>query len=186
MQRNIKSCRRCSAIGYSCPAAPLAHVGKDYDGTVLIGESPHPSWLETGSPYHSKEGKLTPSAKRIFEYLELLGKTSENIALLEAAKCVVLDRKDLSKMIENCGEHLETQIEEYKPWVIISFGKVVSDSLGKLFKQGVSPCNIYNFERFKYIPLYHPSPANPVGHKKNLEFIQRLLLNRELESEWKK
>jgi hypothetical protein len=43
---------------------------------VLIGESPHKSWLEGKNPFE------TPSGRRIKEYLEILGLTIDNAALL--------------------------------------------------------------------------------------------------------
>lgn len=174
MQRDIKSCRKCSSLGYSCPTAPPVFKGKNYDGTVVIGESPHISWLESGSPFHNKNGKLTPSAKRILEYLEILGKTPENIVLLEAAKCVVRDRKDLAKMITNCQDYLIDQIKEYDPKIVVSFGKAVSDSLSVQYAKEFIPCGIYKLGSFTYISLFHPSPANPTGHKRNLEFLAGL------------
>lgn len=164
----IKRCQRCTAFGIFNNGSVHTYLGKEFDGTILVGESPHANWKEGDELFN------TPSGKRILEYLKILGKTKEQIILLEAAKCVVKDRKDLPKMISNCQSFLLEQLNDYKPNTVISFGKIVADSFSEVIGSEVTTCNKYELSEFTYIPLFHPSPINPQNHKKNLEFIKNL------------
>jgi uracil-DNA glycosylase family 4 len=155
-EADVYSCKKCSSFGSLCQKPPLVWAGNDYQGLVLIGESPHKSWLEGKNPFE------TPSGRRIKEYLEILGLTIDNAALLEVSKCLVEDRKNLKKMMTNCLHFLLPQVQTLNPKLIISFGRMVEDVAGVVLG------------KFEYIPLLHPSPINPKNHQRNLEFLSEL------------
>lgn len=171
-QKNNSGCKKCLDLGCSISNTPYLYEGKSFDGTIIIGESPHKSWKESGSPFLNANQKLNPSGKRIFEYLELLEKNKDSVVLLEAVKCVVENRNSLKIMMKNCTENLLKEINCYHPRLVISLGKLVCENLGKIWNIKVEPCNIYKINGFIFIPLYHPSPINPNNHTKNIRFLQ--------------
>lgn len=176
IESKIKNCKKCLPFGYNHPKSPAIYVGEEYKDVLIVGEFPPRDWQITGHPFLKTDSGIYPSAKRIYEYMGKLGFGQEEFAVCEAIKCVLKDKRAVKTMAKNCAGFLKEQIEGLKPKMIISIGKTAAEAMSDLFDDDFDICNIYELENFTYIPLWHPSPVNPKGHAKNLEFLKGLSL----------
>ena len=145
---------------------------------LILGESlARNGWVESGKAFYTSEGKLVPTGKRLNEELAVVDLRLEDCAFTEIAKCYIGTNR---KILASCGlkskDHLMIQIKTYKPKLIISLGVVTKDVLQKVFgaelKMGeMSHIKIQDIN-VMLLPLYHPSPANPYGHAKNMTIIK--------------
>lgn len=175
ISKNIENCKKCDNLGHSCPDGPYIQIGQGNGRKILIvAESPAKNgWRISGRAFYTPEGKMLATGKRLNDYLKKLDLGVEKISFTEMAKCYLVDRKLLEKSSHNCFEFLEAQISALNPALIITLGvipnKVFSKEYGITLPMGV----LHTVGVFKYLPLYHPSPASPYGHKNNLEILER-------------
>ncbi|MFA5070328.1 MAG: uracil-DNA glycosylase family protein [Patescibacteria group bacterium] len=145
---------------------------------LILGESlAKNGWLKSGKAFYTLENKIVPTGKRLNKELSLIGVTFEECAFTEIAKCYLgKNRKILSKCGLLCANHLLKQINHYKPRLILSLGVITKEVLEKIFKKTLLMGKIkkitYKGKAYCIIPLYHPSPANPFGHAKNIRIIK--------------
>jgi uracil-DNA glycosylase len=66
---------------------------------------------------------------------------------------------------------LISQIETLKPKLVITVGTIARDVFIEENKLQIIMGETVRIDGYHYLPLYHPSPANPVGHRKNIEII---------------
>lgn len=144
---------------------------------LILGESlAKNGWVESDEAFYTKEGKLVPTGRRLNEELAQLDFTLEECAFTEIAKCYIgKNRKQLSNCGLLCGNHLVNQINHFKPKLILSLGVITKDVLQEIFQtnlsMGVITEMFLNNKYYNILPLYHPSPANPFGHPKNIKII---------------
>ena len=117
-----------------------------------------------------------PTGKRLNEELAILNLTLEKCAFTEIAKCYIgNNRKILKSCGLRCGQHLFSQLITYKIKLIISLGVITKDILENLFDTELPIGEVsyitHRNKQLSILPLYHPSPANPYGHRKNLAII---------------
>lgn len=145
---------------------------------LILGESlAKNGWLESGKAFYTLENKIVPTGKRLNEELSLLGVTFEECAFTEIAKCYLgKNRRQLSKCGLLCADHLLKQINHFKPKLILSLGVITKDVLEKIFTTALAIGKIKKVslrgKTYYIMPLYHPSPANPFGHAKNIRIIR--------------
>lgn len=144
---------------------------------VIVGESlAKKGWVESGNAFYTKEGKLVPTGKRLNEELSLMDITLEECAFTEIAKCYIgNNRKQLPICGALCVEHFKKQLHYFKPRVILSLGVIPKNILSELFdtdlRIGEMGKVMSRDREYLTLPLFHPSPASPYGHAKNLEII---------------
>lgn len=145
--------------------------------TVIVGESlAKNGWVESGKAFYTKEGKLVPTGKRLNEELSLMDIALEECAFTEIAKCYIgKNRKQLPVCGALCAEHFKKQLHHFKPRVILSLGVIPKNILSELFgadlRMGEMGEVMSKNRTYLILPLFHPSPASPYGHAKNLEII---------------
>ena len=164
----------------SNPPSFFFQKGKGVGSKILIlGESlPKNGWMDSGRAFYTKEGKLAPTGKKLNEELAILNLSIEKCSFTEIAKCYIgSNRKILKTCGRLCGEHLFSQIKHYKIELILSLGVITKDILEELFDthlvMGEITQIVYKSKKFFILPLYHPSPASPYGHKRNLIIISK-------------
>ena len=146
---------------------------------LILGESlAKNGWVESGRAFYTLKNKLVPTGKRLNEELAILGLTLDECAFTEIAKCYIAqNRKILSVCGPLCAEHLLDQMSHFKPKIIISLGVITKDVLKEIFKADLQMGEITEIKKgrksYSMLPLYHPSPANPFGHGKNLDIIKK-------------
>ncbi|MFA6587993.1 MAG: uracil-DNA glycosylase family protein [Patescibacteria group bacterium] len=146
---------------------------------LILGESlARNGWLESGRAFYSLQNKIVPTGKRLNEELLLIHMTLEECAFTEIAKCYISsNRKRLVECGSLCARHLLEQIHHNKPKVILSLGVVTKDILESTFQtklqMGKASEVVYKTKKYLLLPLFHPSPANPFGHAKNITIINR-------------
>jgi len=150
-------------------------VGKG-NRILILGESlGKNSLLHQGRAFYTTSGKIVPTGKRLNEELSILNLSFEKCAFTEIAKCYLgNNRKALKTCGLRCGEHFINQLKTYKIRLVISLGVTTKDILEKLFKVNLPIGKITKVKsKWNIFPIYHPSPASPHGHKKNLLIIAK-------------
>lgn len=145
--------------------------GESYKRVLLIGESPHKSWVELGDPFHNSRGNLLPSAKNMEHYLGVLGYSLEEVAITEIVGCYVDDRTKLPKMMINCSANILGKINEADPELVILLGQKTVQAFSEVIGIEIEMLSRFEWNGRKYIALYHPSPINPRNHKRNTNFL---------------
>lgn len=144
---------------------------------LILGESlAKNGWIDSGKAFYTTTGKMVSTGKRLNDELALLNLKLEDCAFTEIAKCYLgKNRKSLSNCGQLCSQHLLKQVAHFKPRIILSLGVITKDVLKNTFHTelqiGEIAEMIHDQKKYLILPLYHPSPANPFGHDKNLDII---------------
>ena len=180
MERIIEEIRNCSKCG-NLPKLTETILQMGKSKILILGESPaKDGWIVSGKAFYNKDGKLQSSGKVLNKLLNLCNLTIEDISFTEVCKCIISDRKTLKKCCDNCKPILLHQLEDIDCDIILPMGryptetilgtkiKKLADVVGKRFeiKLGNSIKTV--------IPIYHPSPINPLGYKGNEKIFKEL------------
>jgi uracil-DNA glycosylase family 4 len=144
---------------------------------LILGESlALDGWVRSGRAFYKQNGKLVPSGVRLNELLGLIDLRLEECGFTELAKCYIgKNRKSLKECSRKCWPCLMEQTEINDPKVIIILGKTTSDIFSELaksdLKMGIINKVKLNEKDHLVLPIYHPSPINPHGRRKNLEIM---------------
>ncbi|MFA5967293.1 MAG: uracil-DNA glycosylase family protein [Patescibacteria group bacterium] len=173
----VEEIHNCGSIQTKPPSfffQPGVGVGSK---VLILGESlARNGWVNSGKAFYTPEGKLVPTGKRLNEELAGLNLTLERCAFTEIAKCYIGNNR---KILKSCGlrsgDHLLSQVSTYPIKIIFSLGVITKDILEEVFgvKLVIGEINpvVYQYKKLFILPLWHPSPASPHGHNKNLEII---------------
>jgi DNA polymerase I len=130
--------------------------------TFIIGEAPGAKEDETGLPFQGKAGQL------LLEYVTLSGLNPDRTYITNLVKCrPPKNRKPASKEKQACRVHIEQELLQHKPKVIILLGASTL-SLFNLDKLGgIKSIHGQLYEKelpsseggpvFKIIPTFHPA-----------------------------
>ena len=103
-----------------------------------------------------------------------------NIYFTECCKCIIEDRKTLDKCSNNCMTILIEQLTSLPCDIILTMGlyttqailktkiKKYADYVGKEFDI------VLGDKKYRFIPIYHPSPLNPKGYKDNIPIFEKI------------
>ncbi len=163
----------------SYPPDKFLQLGKEKGSKVLIvGESPAPNgWRKSGKAFYTTEGKLLPTGKNLNKLLEEYGLNVESCGFTELVKCFVgKDRHLLNSCGEKCWEIFIKQLKSCKFSFLIILGVKTLELFNKysgldLQIGKVVDANIEG-KNYTILPLYHPSPISPIGHKNNVEIFK--------------
>lgn len=173
----IKNCNKCGTLPkLACNSVQMGKVP-----ILIIGESPATNgWIESGRAFYNVKGNLQASGKTLSKLLELVELKIEDIYFTEFCKCIIKDRKNLVKSCLNCKEILNLQIQNLPVKILMPMGLFPTQALlsQKIKKFGdyvgkIIPL-IVEGEEYLVIPIYHPSPANPLCYKGNVEIFNKL------------
>lgn len=177
IRNQIKSCTKCGDL----PKLSCNSIKKGNSRVLILGESPaKDGWIVSGKAFYNKDGKLQATGKVLDKLLNLCGLSIEDINFTEVCKCIIEDRKRLHECSENCKPILFKQLDEFDCDLILPMGKYptetilgikinkLSDVVGKIFN-----INFGNTTK-TVIPIYHTSPANPLGYRGNEKIFKDL------------
>ena len=156
------------------PLEKYHQPGKGKGRTVLIvGESPAANgWRVSGKAFYTLQGKLLPSGKRLNELFLPLGLSVETCGFTELVKCFVgKERKKLFECGRGCWPILLKQLKSAEYKLIIVLGvetlRIFNElAMTHLVMGTISEASINN-HKYAVLPIYHPSPINPHGQRKN-------------------
>ena len=145
---------------------------------LIVGESPAPNgWRKSGRAFYTQDSKLLPTGKNLNKILEKYGLGVENCGFTELVKCFVgKDRYMLNTCGEKCWDIFTKQLRIYNFRFLIILGVKTLELFNKCanlsLKIGVIDNVKINDHTYTILPLYHPSPISPIGHKNNLEIFK--------------
>lgn len=177
VENKIKKCSLCGDL----PKLTYNSIKQGNCNILILGESPaKDGWIQSGKAFYNAQGKLQATGRILQKLLEICNISIDNISFTECCKCIIEDRTQLRKCIHNCQPILLEQISKIDCDVILPMGqypteailntkiKRLKDYIGKIF-----PIKIYNKLKV-VIPIYHTSPANPLGYKGNVAIFEKL------------
>lgn len=156
------------------PLDKFHQLGKGRGRVVLIvGESPAANgWRVSGKAFYTPRGRFLPSGRRLNALLLPLGLSVETCGFTELVKCFVgKDKKRLANCCQGCWPIFVKQIKltDYKLIIILGvktleiFNKINNSDL----KTGIMSKFKIDDKEYSILPIYHPSPINPHGQRKN-------------------
>lgn len=156
-------------------------MGTDKGKRVLIvGESPAENgWRKSGKAFYNPEGKILPTGKRLNLLLSPFNLSVEICGFTELAKCFVgKNRKALDKCSLGCWPIFLKQLESIDYKLIIILGVKTLEIFNMLnkteLKTGVLTKTKINGKNYAVLGIYHPSPINPQGQRKNQAIFESL------------
>jgi DNA polymerase-1 len=177
----------CSGIKGENVLNCIKGVGSKDSKIMIIALSPGSAECDSGIGFSNKDGK------KLKECLDKAGISEEEVYLTYLVKCrpprtkksgeKLVERNPLKKEIKACKEHLDKEIAEVNPNVIILLGATVTEVV--INKKGVTSIHGTPYWNEEYsttcIPLYSPGYLFPEVHKqKELDhFIEDLKFAKE-------
>lgn len=194
----IKLCEKCLTIS-PWIKFPLESHGNINSKYMIVSEAPGKKSIDERAFWQGQAGK------RIRKILNQFNKQLEDIFYLtDIVKCWPKEkyseknRTPFDKEIDNCKYFLSKEIDIIKPKIIIVFGKPALLYFLNNFKlvskfsfnnmndiQNNEGYHILEFEKFKLIPLLHPSRSNQFMnydiYRQQLKEIFELIINKKLD-----
>lgn len=160
----IKNCNKCGNL----PKLHCNSIKLGNSNLLILGESPaKDGWIVSGKAFYNKDGKLQATGKTLNKLLNICNLSIDDINFTEVCKCIIEDRKTLSKCSNNCKDILFKQLENIDCDIIMPMGKYPTETiLGRKINKladivGIREnIKIVNTTKI-VIPIYHTSPANP-------------------------
>jgi len=151
LKERIIQCQKCALSQRRKNAVP----GEGNFGAELmfVGEAPGRDEDIQGRPFVGRAGQLLTKIINAMEFKR------EDVYITNVVKCRPPDNRNPHREeIEKCQEYLLEQLEMIKPRVIVTLGKVATDSfvrsnLGMTALRG----NFYEFGDIQVMPTFHPS-----------------------------
>lgn len=156
--QNIRKCKKCGLCKTRTQAVP--GDGNLKSEIIIVGEAPGKNEDIKGIPFVGRAGKL------LDEMLLKIGLERRDIYITNIVKCRPPENRDPTPEEKKiCSIHLDKQIEEMKPKVIVSLGRHSGKYLFEKYElefPGIGEAHGKAFETKKGIvlfPIYHPAAA---------------------------
>lgn len=168
----------CDSIE-SFPIDKFHQLGKGKGRKLLIvGESPAPNgWVLSGMACYRPDGKILPTGRRLNELLEPFNLSVEMSGFTELVKCFVSKRTQLKSCAKKCLPILLRQLKGTRYKLIVILGvhttEILSDILGRELVVGEVQDVKLGTTSYSILPIYHPSPINPLGQTKNRAIMKK-------------
>jgi DNA polymerase len=151
LRERILSCQKCQLSQGRKNAVP----GEGNLGTKLIfvGEAPGRDEDIQGRPFVGRAGQLLTKIIHAMKFKR------EEVYITNIVKCRPPENRNPQKQeIEMCQDYLREQLEMIKPKVIVTLGKVATDSFVQS-KMGMTALrgHFYEYNYIKVMPTFHPS-----------------------------
>ena len=183
IDNDIFECNSCSDLVEKFTNHTSVSYGRNTD-VLILGEAPaNNGWRKSGKAWHDINLKMMQSGKILNKLLNIINLELEDTTFVEAIKCFPKDRKYLKTCNLNCKIHLLSQLSLLNPKLVITLGdfatRAVLDVKYKRFSDIVGAIQIIrvNDKEIKVLPIYHPSPISPLGHKGNIPIFNSLKSN---------
>lgn len=180
VDEKVFSCSSCSKLVDKFPNDATVFLGKDND-IVLVGEAPaNNGWRKSHKLWCDINGKVLPSGAVLQKLFDIIDRDIFETTFLESVKCYPLERKNLKTCSSNCKSIMLEQLKILNPKLIITLGEFPTKNLLDFkfnkFKDVVG--NIYEFNGYKILPIYHPSPISPKSYKYNVPIFENLQIKK--------
>lgn len=157
--KNIRSCKKCK-LHKTCEGPVPGHGDKKAD-IMVIGEAPGYNEDKIGKPFVGKSGRV------LDEMLHSINLDKDDIYTTNTVKCKPPNNRNPTlEEIDKCSKHLDREIEEVNPKVIIPLGRFAINFTKNKFniKNDMLPIAKSHGKIFdvigvntKIIPMYHPA-----------------------------
>jgi DNA polymerase len=143
----IRRCTKCPRLVAS-RTRPTVGYGSMRIPVMIVGLNPsRTGHNESGIPFQTSRGKLTPSGRPLTKALEMVGVQLEDLYFTELTKCFAPDNRPTDEEIENCASHITRELELLAPQIVIALGSKTAAVLhSAVTKQGG-----------RLVPIKHPS-----------------------------
>ena len=176
----IEEIKNCSLCG-NLPKLTCDTIKLGDSKLLVLGESPaKDGWIVSGKAFYNSKGNLQATGKVLNNLLKICNLTIEDINFTECCKCIIEDRKSLRKCMENCKTILFKQLDGFDCDIVLPMGQyptelILGQKISKL-KYFVGNEYFINFGSGEklVIPIYHTSPANPLGYKGNVPIFEKI------------
>lgn len=119
----VNDCEKCSNLVDS-RSQIVNGVGPINANIVMIGEAPGETEDKTGEPFMGRSGDV------LDDELESNGLNREDIRITNVVRCRPPDNRDPHKSeIKNCNTYLHNELSEVNPNVILTLGRVPTETL---------------------------------------------------------
>ena len=153
---DIKKCEKCELCKTRTQAVP--GDGNLRAEIMFVGEAPGKNEDLQGKPFVGRAGKL------LDEMLNKVGLERKDVYITNIVKCRPPENRDPTPSEKKtCSEHLDKQIENMKPKVVVCLGR---HSAGYLFEKyrlisriGEAHGKRIRIKKNNVIPIYHPAAA---------------------------
>ena len=160
----IKNCNKCGNL----PKLHCNSIKLGNSNLLILGESPaKDGWIVSGKAFYNKDGKLQATGKPLNKLLNICNLSIDDINFTEVCKCIIEDRKTLSKCSNNYKDILFKQLENIDCDIIMPMGKYPTETiLGRKINKLADIVGIRENVKIGnttkiVIPIFHTSPANP-------------------------
>lgn len=176
IDEQVYKCDLCKNLVEKFPDSKTVFLGKD-NRIVLIGEAPaNNGWRKSHMLWRDIKGNMLPSGVIMQKLLDIINYKLLDVTFLESVKCYPVERKNLKVCSKNCKNIMMKQLEILNPELIITLGEFPTRNLLTIdFKRfSLVVGKIYEVEKYKVLPIYHPSPVSPMSYKGNLPIFEML------------
>ena len=177
IDNEIKQCNDCGNLVEKFNNDKTVSIGNNND-IVILGEAPaNNGWRKSGLAWYDQNNNLIPSGVILQKLLKIIGYSLEDTYFLEAIKCYPKDRKYLYKCSNNCKKYLLEQLSIINPQLILTLGDISTRTLLdiKYSKFSKVVWQIFNYNGFDVIPIYHPSPISPLSYTGNIDIFENVI-----------
>ena len=166
----VEDCKLCSKLVESRKQIVNGY-GTGKSGIMFIGEAPGQAGSNiTGEPF--SHGRCGIWFNDILKEMNIDKKECRTLNLVMCSP--EGNRKPTNEEINNCLPNLKKEIEEFKPKVIVTLGKIPRENVEKLVS-----------ENTKFVPLYHPGFILRVGTREIIDEFKKKLKEVKRMSEYK-
>ena len=149
------NCEKCD-LHLTCKTPCLMGVGNKKAKVMLVGEAPGYEEDKSGVPFVGLAGQLLNFT------LFKLGVDRDDLYITNLIKCrppnnTLPKSSELKEIVEKCKDHLEAEIKQVKPTVIVALGGTATSYLtGQRF---ISKCEglVFPLKNKKVVACYHPA-----------------------------
>ena len=119
IQKQINLCSLCGNL----PKLTETSIQIGTTPFIIIGESPaKDGWIESKRAFYNTAGKLQGSGRILEKLLNYIGFSIPDIFFTECCKCIIEDRKTLTKCSNNCKPILIKQLKQIPCKLILTMG----------------------------------------------------------------
>jgi uracil-DNA glycosylase family 4 len=125
----IRGCTKCPRLVASRNQPTVGH-GSMRIPLMIVGLNPsRTGHNESGTPFRTKTGSLTPSGRPLIEALGALGVQLEDLYFTELTKCHAPDNRPTPREIAACLPYLVEEVRLLGPKMVVALGRRVEQEV---------------------------------------------------------
>jgi uracil-DNA glycosylase family 4 len=125
----VRACTKCPRLVASRQRATEGY-GSMRVPVMIVGLNPsRTGHNESGIPFRTKAGSLTPSGRPLVRALEALGLRLDDFYFTELTKCHAPDNRPTAREISNCTPYLVEEMRLLGPKIVVALGRRVEQEV---------------------------------------------------------